>query len=89
VTSQAKAKAIKGLVDKLISKSREGNEASKNVILSKIPQQEVRQKLLEEIAPRYSKRTSGFTEIIKLGKRLGDGAMMVRMSLVEGDKVKE
>lgn len=39
---------------------------------------------MSEIAPLYADRTSGFTSIVKLGRRIGDGAMMVRMSLIEG-----
>ncbi|OGE71192.1 50S ribosomal protein L17 [Candidatus Daviesbacteria bacterium RIFOXYD1_FULL_41_10] len=85
-TTEAKAAAIKGLVDKLIAKARNGSNASKNVIFSALPQKEVSDKLLKSIAPRYGTRVSGFTNSVKLGIRHGDGAMMVKMSLMEGDK---
>ncbi|KKR80258.1 MAG: 50S ribosomal protein L17 [Candidatus Daviesbacteria bacterium GW2011_GWA1_41_61] len=86
ITTSTKAKAIKGLVDRLISKSISNTEASRRVVLSVLPQQEVSSKLFKEIAPRYKNRTSGFTNIVKLGQRAGDGALKVRMSLVEGDR---
>lgn len=85
-TTESKAKAIKGLVDRLVSKSKERSEAAKRVVYSTVSQPEVSKKLIEEIAPRYQERNSGFTRIIKLGRRSGDGAMLVKMSLVEGKK---
>ncbi|MDO8638614.1 MAG: 50S ribosomal protein L17 [Candidatus Daviesbacteria bacterium] len=85
-TTETKAKAIKGLVDTLISKSKDKTEASKRVIISKISQPEVIDKLVKEIGPKYPKRQSGFTQIVRLGKRMGDGAMEVRMSLIEPDE---
>lgn len=85
-TTESKAKAIKGLVDRLISKSKQGSEAAKRVVYSTVSQPEVSKKLIEEIAPRYQERNSGFTSIIRLGRRAGDGAMLVKMSLVEGKK---
>lgn len=85
-TTEAKAKAIKSLVDRLIAKSKEKTEAAKRVVVSTVAQPDVSKKLLEEIAPRYKDRTSGFTSIVKTGRRVGDGAMMVKMSLVEGQE---
>ncbi len=85
-TTEAKYKAIKGLIDRLISKARDGSNASKNIIFSQIPQKEVSKKLLEDIAPRYKKRTSGFVSTVRIGTRKGDGAMMMKISLMPGDK---
>lgn len=87
-TTQTKASAIKGLVDTLIVKSKQDSQSSKRVVNSFLPQASLVKKLTEEIAPRYSDRNSGFTTIVKLGKRLGDGAMVVRMSLIEESKQK-
>ena len=81
-TTEAKAKAIKGLLDRLISKSRENTPASRRVVESAVPQKEVSKKLFEETAPSFPTRTSGFTRMVRLGIRAGDGAMMVRMSLI-------
>jgi len=88
-TTETKAKAIKGLIDRLIVKSKEGTNASINVVKSALPQKEINKKLIEEIAPRYKTRSSGFTRTIKLGNRLGDGAMIVKMSLLEDGKIPE
>jgi large subunit ribosomal protein L17 len=87
-TTEAKAKAIKGLVDKLITKSKQNSIASKNVVLSTVAQKEIAKKLIEEIGPRYKERQSGFTRTVRLGSRKGDGAMMVKISLTEEDKEK-
>ncbi|MFH0937262.1 MAG: 50S ribosomal protein L17 [Candidatus Daviesbacteria bacterium] len=85
-TTQAKAKAVKGLIDRLIVKSKQNSPAAKSAVEKIIPQKEIVKKLMEEIAPSYSKRTSGFTQIVALGKRQGDNAMMVKMSLMESDR---
>jgi len=88
-TTQTKASAIKGLVDTLIVKSKQKSESSKKIVNAYLPQSTLVKKLTEEIAPRYTDRNSGFTSTVKLGRRLGDGAMVVRMSLVEADKLKK
>ncbi len=85
-TTEAKAKAIKGLVDRLISKGRENTNASRRVVESNLPQKEVSKKLLEEIAPSYKTRASGFTQVVRLGNRAGDGAMLVKMTLISEDQ---
>ncbi|MCL5784945.1 MAG: 50S ribosomal protein L17 [Patescibacteria group bacterium] len=81
-TTEAKAKAIKGLVDKLIVSGKKDTNAAQRVIQSALPQKEVNKKLIE-VAGRYLKRQSGFTQMVKLGTRAGDGAMMVRMNLIK------
>ncbi len=87
-TTAVKAKSIKGLVDKLINKSKQNTNASKQVVQSFVNQPVVSKKLLEEIAPRYTDRTSGFTQVVRLGSRPGDGAVMVQMSLINADAVR-
>jgi len=82
-TTATKSKAIKGLIDKLIVKGKEKSNASTNFIKSILPHEEVVKKLVEEVAPRYQDRVSGFTQVVRLGVRSGDGAMMVKMSLVD------
>lgn len=88
ITTETKAKAIKGLVDTLVVKGKEGSNQAKISIQGFLPEKEISKKLLTEIAPRYKKRTSGFTGLVKLGRRAGDGAMMVKMSLMDGEAVK-
>lgn len=81
-TTEAKTKAIKGLIDRIITKSKDSSNASQRVLESILPQKEVREKLLKDIVPGVKNRTSGFTQTVRLGRRLGDGAMMVKMSII-------
>ncbi len=81
-TTQAKAKSIKGLVDKLINQAK--SPATRRLIQQFIVSKEISGKLIKDIAPRFKDRNSGYTSIVKVGRRAGDGADMVRMSLIEG-----
>ncbi len=82
-TTESKAKTLKQLVDKLITKAKIGSLHVRRQILSFLPNKKAVNKLVEEIAPRFKQRTSGFTRFIRLGNRHGDNAMMVKMELVE------
>lgn len=82
-TTEIKAKAIKGLVDRLITYSKKGTPAAKRQLESFLVDPESVDKLNTQIAPRYLDRVSGFTNLVKLGARVGDGAMMVQMSLIK------
>lgn len=77
-TTDTKAKAIKGLVDKVINQAK--NKQTR--LLSSLLSKQVEEKLVKEIAPALKDRNSGYTSIVKLGRRVGDGAMKVRMSLL-------
>lgn len=81
-TTQAKAKAIKGLFDRLVNKAKKSDNASQRVLQSFLVKEDLIKKLTGEISPRFSDRSSGFTQIVRVGTRSGDGAMMVKMSLV-------
>jgi large subunit ribosomal protein L17 len=90
-TTEAKAKAIKPTVDKLVTAGRKNSPSSLRLIQSAVQQAEVIKKLLEEITPQYKVRNSGFTRTVRLGQRQGDGAMIVKMTWVneiEGKKSK-
>lgn len=79
-TTEAKAKAIKPLVDKLITQAK--SKTASRGVFEFFSQKTTAQKLVDDIAPRTGSRTSGYTSTIKVGPRLGDGAMMVSMSLL-------
>jgi large subunit ribosomal protein L17 len=79
-TTEAKAKAIKGQVDKLISSAK--SPTTKNLVTQFLTKKETQDKLFNEIMPRIGSRISGFTTITKLGRRQGDGSMVVAMSLL-------
>lgn len=79
-TTAPKAKAVKGLVDKIINQAK--SPTSKRLVSQFLTQRKVQDKLNKEILPRVKSRTSGYTSLVKLGPRLGDGAMIVKMSLI-------
>lgn len=80
-TTRARAKAVRGLVDKLVNKIKKGTVASKRDVLSVLPQKQIVEKLSREIVPRLL-RSSGYTRIVKLGERSGDGAPLVQIGWV-------
>lgn len=82
-TTQAKAKAIRGLVDKLVILAKKGDLAARRRLVAFLKDRKIVNKLIGEIAPKFGTRPSGFTRIVSLGRRLGDGAMMVKMEFVE------
>lgn len=98
-TTDAKARAIRSEVEKLITKAKRGlaqDEVSRQVharriVLARLGNNtDATNKLFEEIAPRYEERPGGYTRRLRLGPRKGDGAMLVLLELVQegvtGDK---
>ena len=82
-TSQAKAKAVKPEVEKLITLAKRGDLHARRQALSALGQDRfVVHKLFEEVAPRYSERPGGYTRIVKLGPRRSDATEMVFLELV-------
>lgn len=81
-TTEAKAVAARGLIEKLITKARRGGVADIREIESVIIDKEMVHKLVHDIAPRFSSRPGGYLRLIKLGHRSGDNAPMVRMEFV-------
>jgi large subunit ribosomal protein L17 len=82
-TSQAKAKAVKPEVEKLITLAKRGDLHARRQALSELGQDRfVVHKLFEEIAPRYAERPGGYTRIVKLGPRRSDSTEMVFLELV-------
>ena len=67
-TTEAKAKAVRGLVDKLMTKAKLGSLSSRRQVLSFLPDKKAVHKLFDELAPRTKKRTSGFTRVTRIGK---------------------
>jgi large subunit ribosomal protein L17 len=82
-TTEAKAKAVKPEVEKLITLAKRGDLHARRQALSTLGQDKfVVYKLFEEIAPRYSERSGGYTRIVKLGPRRSDSTEMVLLELV-------
>lgn len=82
-TTEAKAKEVRGLAEKMITLGKKGGLHARRQALAFIIDETVVAKVFTEIAPRYAERPGGYTRIVKLGSRLGDGAAMVRLELVE------
>ena len=82
VTTEAKAKALRPIAEKMITKARKGGLHNHRQILAFLGDQEVAAKLMDEIGPRYADRPGGYLRILKLGVRPGDNAPMARIELV-------
>lgn len=82
-TTLAKAKAVKPVVEKLITKGKTKSLATRRALLKVLTLESAVNKILEELGPRYATRPGGYTRIIKLGSRLGDGAEVAQLQLVK------
>lgn len=82
ITTTPKAKEARSTVERLITFAKKGDLASRRQVLRTIPDKELVRELFEEIAPKYSERDGGYTRVIKIGHRLGDGAKMAIFELV-------
>ena len=83
VTTMAKAKDLKSFVEKIITRAaRSGGIASRRLVSKEISSKEAVGTLFRDIGPKYSARPGGYTRIIKLGRRRGDGAETCRIELV-------
>ena len=90
-TTEAKAKAIRGQAERLITLAKRGNSAedparrvhARRLAAARLNGPEVVRKLFDEIAPRYAERPGGYTRIIRAGVRRGDQAPMAILELVE------
>lgn len=89
-TTRAKAAAVRGDAERLITIARNSAEASdaqkvhaRRLAISKLGDNQVINRLFDEIAPRFANRNGGYTRVLKLGPRMGDSAEMVILELVE------
>lgn len=82
VTTQAKAKEAGPLAEKVITWGKQGSLHARRQALSFVGDKDVVDKVFSEIGPRYADRPGGYTRVIKLGPRLGDGAPMAQLELV-------
>lgn len=86
-TTLAKAKTIKSLVEKLITKAKEGSLASRRKIHSFLRKRDLVNRLTDEIAPLFKTRKGGYLRIVRLPFREGDGAQMARLEFVEETRI--
>jgi large subunit ribosomal protein L17 len=82
-TTEAKAKEIRGEVERMITLAKRGDLAARRSVVADLPNEPlVVNKLFDEIAAKYADRQSGFTRIVRLGQRRGDAAEIVQIELV-------
>jgi len=88
-TTEAKAKALRPLIEKMITLGKKGGQHERRLAFSKIGKKEAVHKLFEEIAPRYKERSGGYTRIVRDGQRMGDGSWMAYIMLVGENETSE
>ncbi|MBR1775089.1 MAG: 50S ribosomal protein L17 [Bacteroidales bacterium] len=82
-TTLAKAKALRKYVEPLINKSKEDSTHQRRIVFSQLRDKEAVTELFREVSQKVANRNGGYTRILKLGRRLGDGAEMAMMELVD------
>ena len=82
-TTVAKAKALQGYVEPLITKSKEDSTHSRRVVFSYLKNKEAVTELFRTVAPKIAERPGGYTRVLKTGFRYGDGADMALIELVD------
>jgi large subunit ribosomal protein L17 len=85
-TTEAKARAVRPLAERMITFAKKGDVPARRRVLKVVPDKGVVHKLFEEIAPKYKERPGGYTRIVKIGYRKGDGAPLAVIELVEGEE---
>jgi large subunit ribosomal protein L17 len=81
-TTVAKAKELRPMVEKLITMARRGDLHARRMVERRIRDRAVSGKLFKELGPRFASRPGGYTRIVKLGSRPGDGAELARIELL-------
>ncbi len=84
-TTEAKAKATRRFSERLITLAKQGTVHARRIALKRLRQRKVVKILFDEIAPQYTERPGGYTRVVKLGQRSGDGADMAVLELVGFD----
>jgi len=82
-TTEAKAKEVRPLAEKMVTLGKDGTVHARRQAMAYINDKDVVRKLFDEIGPRFAARPGGYTRIIKLGTRVGDGASMAQLEFVE------
>lgn len=81
-TTETKAKALRPIIEKLITRGKSKTLASKRLVISRLGREDLTKKLFEEIAPKYKDRKGGYTRITKLSKRAADSSSMATIEFV-------
>lgn len=81
-TTVSRAKEVRSMAEKMITLGKENTLHAKRQVMAYVTKEEVTKKLFDEISPKYSERSGGYTQIIKVGPRRGDAAPMALIKLV-------
>ncbi len=82
MTTEAKAKELRPFVEKLVTRASKGDIAARRLLVSRMGSETMAEKLMKEIAPRYTNRPGGYTRITKLAPREGDASKMAVIEFV-------
>ena len=82
VTTEAKAKEVQPLAEKMVTLGKQGSLYARRQALSFVGDKKVVEKVFAELGLRYAQKQGGYTRLVKLGPRLGDGAPMAQLELV-------
>ncbi|MGB9791935.1 MAG: 50S ribosomal protein L17 [Thermacetogeniaceae bacterium] len=82
-TTEARAKEVRSIAEKMITLGKRGDLHARRQALAYLLDESVVKKLFDETAPRYKDRSGGYTRMVRLGYRRGDGAPMVLLELVK------
>ena len=88
-TTDARAKELRKVVDRMITLGKRGDLHARRQVLSVIRDQKIVAKLFDQIGPRYKDRPGGYTRIVKIGSRLGDNAPQSIIALVEEEIISQ
>src|SRR5919202_1765811 len=83
-TTEAKAKEVRRLVDKIVTLGRDGSLTARRRALALTRDRLIVEKVFSDLRDRFADRTSGYTRLVRLGHRVGDGAPMMLIELLEG-----
>lgn len=83
ITTEAKAREIKGMAERIITLGKRGDLHARRQALAFVYDKKVVAKVFDDLAPRYASRPGGYSRLVKIGPRLGDGAAMAQLELLE------
>ncbi len=82
ITTEAKAKEVRGLAEKMVTLGKRGDLHARRQALGFVYDKKIVAKVFDELAERYATRPGGYTRIVKLGPRQGDGARMAQLEMI-------
>jgi large subunit ribosomal protein L17 len=85
ITTEAKAKEVRGLAERVITMGKRGDLHARRQALRFVYDKKIVKKVFDDLAERYASRPGGYTRVIKLGQRQGDGARMAQLEMVEAE----